>query len=214
MVGYNAKTSKPFRPKNQVWDFEEHNTGATSYNGNLTRVDWFGMPLAMRLHCHGRLHRPSPGQDLPHVLPGAPVDLRRIPERGSKGVGYLRDISKTREDYQCLAMMPAFSTGGSQGHYWDAYAKACGVTGAGACVGINDPRKSSGLYRHVLDLPASQHNDWNYQYKKAPCTFYGYFLHRRAFYHLQYTFPYDDYDNWSSYIANGNAQWLEIAVGY
>ena len=109
--------------------------------------------------------------------------------------------------------VPEFETGGSQAHYWDAYEKACNVT-AGACVGINDPNISSGLFRHVLDLPAAQQKDWNYHYKKTPCSFYAYFIHRRAFYHLQYAFPYDDDNNWSSYITSNKAQWLEIAVGY
>jgi hypothetical protein len=110
-------------------------------------------------------------------------------------------------------MVPAFETGGSQAHYWDNYEKACGVT-AGACVGINDNRISSGLFRHVLDLPTAQQSDWNYQYKKAPCSYYAYFIHRRAFGHLQYAFPYDDYNNWSSFVYSGHAQWLLIAVGY
>lgn len=212
MIGYNAKTSVPYRPANKIWDFEEHNTGTWQYNGNLTRVDWFGMPLAMRLHCT---------DGTPDLVRGEIYPMFSQP-RQTIFDEFLNEVPQDWDSCAYISqpwkitnpcMVPAFSTGGSHANYWDGYAAECGLTGVGACVGINDPRKSSGLYRHVLDLPVSQDN-WTYQYKKAPCTFYGYFLHRRAFGHFQYTFPYDDDDNWSSYIAHGNAHWLEIAVGY
>jgi hypothetical protein len=37
--------------KSQYYDFIEHTIGATQYNGNTTRVDAFGIKIAMRLHC-------------------------------------------------------------------------------------------------------------------------------------------------------------------
>jgi hypothetical protein len=211
MVGYNAKTSVPFRPMNKVWDFEEHNTGGYGYNGNLTRVDYYGMPLAMRLHVADG----SKDQVRGEIYPIFFQSRQSFFDEFVNEVPWMWAACATINAPAKImnpCMVPAFEDGGSQAHYWDAYEKACGVT-AGSCVGINDNRISSVLFRHVLDLPAAQQNDWNYHYKKAPCSFYGYFLHRRAFLHLQYTFPYDDYNNWSSFI-HGNAQWLLIAVGY
>jgi|SRR5271157_1003818 hypothetical protein len=214
MVGYNAKASVPYRPmdKTHVWDFEEHNYGASNYDGNLTRVDWFGTPLAMRLHCTDG----TPDLVRGEIYPLFFQTRQSIFDEFINEVPAEWDICATitmpaKITNPC--MTPDFSTGGSQAHYWDAYSAKCGVT-AGACVDNGSPAISSGLYRHVLDLTDAQQKDWNYHYKKAPCTFYGYFIHRRSFYHLQYTFPYDDYNNFSSYIAKGNAQWLEIAVGY
>jgi hypothetical protein len=212
MAGYNAKASTPFRPNTQVWDWEEHNTGATTYNGNLTRVDYYGMPLAMRLHATDGTADKVRGNIYPMFFQ----------TRASVFDEYLNEVPK---DWDTCATygrpwkiympcnVPAFQTNGSMGHYWDAYQKACNVT-AGSCVGINSPPISSGLFRHVLDLPAAQQNDWNYHYKKAPCSFFAYWIHRRAFYHLEYAFPYDDYNAWSSFISSGKAQWLAIAVGY
>jgi hypothetical protein len=212
MVGYNAAKSQPFRPANQVWDFEEHNTGATSYLGNLTRVDWFGTPLAMRLHSTDGTPDLVRGEIYPMFFQTRQSIFDEFINEVPAEWDVCANITKPwKITNPC--MTPDFSDGGSQAHYWDKYSAACGVT-AGSCVGNGSPAISSGLYRHVLDLPAAQQNNWNYHYKKAPCTFYGYFIHRRAFFHLQYTFPYDDYNNWSSYIVSNKAQWLEIAVGY
>jgi hypothetical protein len=212
MVGYNAKTSAPFRPMNKVWDFEEHNYGAANYEGNLTRVDWFGTPLAMRLHSTDG----TPDQIRGEIYPVFFEPRQSIFDEFINEVPWMWDSCALYSQPWKITdpcEIPTFSTGGSQAHYWDAYEKACGVT-ATACVGINSPQISSGLFRHVLDLPAAEQPLWQYQYQKAPCSYYAYFIHRRAFYHLQYAFPYDDDNNWSSYIASGKAQWLEIAVGY
>jgi hypothetical protein len=213
MVGYNAKTSVPYRPMNKVWDFEEHNTGATSYNGNLTRVDYYGTPLAMRLHSTDGTADLIRGEIYPVFFQPRQTFfdefVNEVPWQWTK-------CATLSAPYKILnpCMVPDFQTGGSQAHYWDEYAAACHVT-AGSCVSINDPKISSGLYRHTLDLTDAQQVDYKYFFKKAPCTFYGYFLHRRAFFNKQYTFPYDDYGQiWSSFIASGKAQWLLIAVGY
>jgi hypothetical protein len=212
MVGYNAKASTPYRPMNQVWDWEEHNTGATSYNGNLTRVDYYGAPLVMRLHST---------DGTADLIRGEPYHMF-FQTRQSVFDEYMNEVPWMWDSCAIVdapwkivnpCSVPAFETGGSQAHYWDAYEKQCNVT-AGACVGINDPKISSGLFRHVLDLPDAQQKDWNNQYKKAPCSFYAYFIHRRAFGHWQYAFPYDDYNNWSSFVYSGKAQWLLMAVGY
>jgi hypothetical protein len=213
MAGYNAKTSKPFRPNNQVWDWEEHNTGQWSYNGNLTRVDYYGMPLAMRMHTtDGQLDKVR-GNIYPMFFQSrqSVFDeyLNEVPGEWDTCATYSRPWKITNP-----CMIPSFmATNGVMAHYWDAYQKKCSVT-AGSCVGINDPKISSGLFRHVLDLSAAQQNDWNYHYKKTPCSFYAYWIHRRAFYHLEYAFPYDDYNSWSSFIGSGKCQWLLIAVGY
>jgi hypothetical protein len=213
MVGYNPKTTKSYRPMDKVWDFEEHNTGATNYDGNLTRVDYYGTPLAMRLHSTDGTPDKIRGEIYPVFFQS----------RQSFFDEFINEVpwqwincAKLDAPYKILnpCSVPDFQTGGSQAHYWDDYAKACHVS-AGSCVSINDPKISAGLYRHTLDLPDSQQIDYKYFFKKAPCTFYGYFLHRRAFYCKQYTFPYDDYGQiWSSFISSGKAQWLLIAVGY
>ncbi len=37
--------------KSKYYDFIEHTIGDHQYNGNTTRVDAFGLKIAMRLHC-------------------------------------------------------------------------------------------------------------------------------------------------------------------
>jgi hypothetical protein len=213
MAGYNAATSKPFRPNSQVWDWEEHNTGAASYNGNLTRVDYYGMPLAMRLHGTDGSKDQVRGNIYPMFFQGREAIFDEYLNEVPKDWDTCATYGRPAKIYM-PCNVPAFQTAsGSMGHYWDGYQKQCGVT-AGSCVGINDNRISSGLFRHVLELPDAQKKDWNYQYKKAPCSFFAYWVHRRAFQHLEYAFPYDDYNEWSSFIHSGSAQWMAIAVGY
>jgi hypothetical protein len=214
MAGYNAKNSKPYRPNNQVWDWEEHNTGQWSYLGNLTRVDYYGMPLAMRLHCSDG----KPDQVRGNIYPmffqtrQSVFDeyINEVPQEWDTCANYSKPWKITNP-----CMIPSFmAANGTMAHYWDAYQKKCGVS-ATSCVGVNDPRISSGLFRHVLDMTDTQKKDWNNHYKRTPCSFYAYWVHRRAFYHLEYAFPYDDYNEWSSFMGAGcKAQWLIIAVGY
>ena len=38
-------------PDSKYYDFIEHTIGPAQYNGNTTRVDAFGLKIAMKLHC-------------------------------------------------------------------------------------------------------------------------------------------------------------------
>src|SRR5689334_23259915 len=53
-------TSDP--TKSKYFDFIEHTIGAKQYNGNTTRVDAFGLKVAMRLHCSDGFDR-AVGED-------------------------------------------------------------------------------------------------------------------------------------------------------
>jgi hypothetical protein len=212
MLGYKpAPPPDSTRPGNAVWDWEEHTCGNGGYNGNLTRVDAFGVPLSMRLHC-------TDGYD---AARGEIYDVFYEPRQAifdeyANEVPYqFTDQSTIQAPFRIPdpGMTPNFSTGGLYAHYWDAYQASVGVS-AGPYCGINDPVKSSGLHRHTLELPLTQQQNGKYHYLKAPCNFYSYFFHRRAILRLQYGFPYDDCYGFSSFIAHGNAQWLIIAVGY
>ena len=210
MIGYKP-TAPDYRPQNACWDWEEHTCGGNNYNGNLTRVDAYGFPMTMRLHCNDG-YDISRGEDL-HVFSQS---------RQSFFDEYLNEVP-----YQFTACgvaqapyripnpgaLPEFSTGGLYAHYWDAYQASVGIT-AGPYCGINDPVKSSGLHRHTCELTLAQAQNDRYHYLKAPCNFYSYFLHRRAIARKQYGFPYDDCYGFSSFVSHGNAQWLIIAVGY
>src|SRR5262249_13841971 len=48
--------------KSKYYDFIEHTIGADRYNGNTTRVDAFGLKIAMRLHCKDGFDR-AVGED-------------------------------------------------------------------------------------------------------------------------------------------------------
>jgi hypothetical protein len=114
--------------------------------------------------------------------------------------------------------------GGKYATYNDKYCQAFGIGETPYLNGIAQPCRSAGCYRHVMtqggcDVPAGtpypvQMTDDKYFYQAAPCSFYSYFLHRRAIDGKCYGFPYDDFANGSSYIEHGNVTWVEIAVGY
>jgi hypothetical protein len=211
MVGYKP-VSPTYRPQNQVWDFEEHTCGGGVYNGNLTRVDAFGTPMAMRLHC-------SDGYD---IARGEDYHVFYQPRQS------IFDEFTNEVPYQFTACgtlqapyripnpgaTPNFQTGGLYAHYWDAYAATVGVTAGPYLNGISSPQTSAGMHRHVLELSAANQQLDTYYYQKAPSNYYSYFLHRRAMDRRQYGFPYDDCYGWSSYISHGSAQWLLVAVGY
>jgi hypothetical protein len=80
------------------------------------------------------------------------------------------------------------------------------------------PNYSAALNRHVATLPqgtsySNWNNDANY-YKAAPCNYYSKWCHRRSLHNLCYGFPYDDVGNHSSFVQQGNVQWVAIAIGW
>lgn len=200
------------RTNTNYWDFEEHTCGGGVYNGNLTRVDAFGTPMAMRLHCTDG-YDIARGEDY-HVFYQPRQSIfdeftNEVPFQFT-GCGVLQAPYRIPNP----GGTPQFSTGGLYAHYWDAYAASVGVTAGPYLNGIASPQVSAGMHRHVMQLSAAdQQLDKNF-YQAAPCNFYSYFLHRRAIDRHQYGFPYDDCYGWSSYISHGNAQWLLLAVGY
>ncbi len=224
MVGYNPAAGN-LRPSNQVWDFEEHTNGMLNgslwFHGNTTRVDAFGTPMMYRLHCTDGFDtvrgdqysvyyqtRQSYFDEFENEVPyefsklGTMQAPYKIPNPGTNG----SDVGP----------------GGKYATYSDKYCAAFGVGETPYLNGIASPCISAACYRHVMisggcdnnaDIPIQMQDD-SYFYKAAPCCFYSYFLHRRSIDNKCYGFPYDDWENWSSYIEHGNVSWLELAVGY
>ncbi len=216
MVGYNPlKTSGGYRPQTtQVWDFEEHTIGAGLwYHGNTTRVDAYGCPMSYRLHCTDGFD--TCRGEVPHVY---------YQTRQSFFDEFENEVSY---EFSKLGTMQApykipnpgttgsdIGPGGKYASYLDKYCSAFGVTQTPYLNGINDAVTEGAVARHVLGMTNAQQADSKYHYKAAPCDFYAYFLHRRAYDFKCYGFPYDDSWNWSSFIEHGNVSWFELAVGY
>jgi Beta-1,3-glucanase len=210
-------------PKN-CWDFEEHTTGGGTYNGNTTRVDGFGLPLTIRLHC-------ADGTD---ITLGDDYSIY-YQSRQSRFDEFVNEVPK--EFTQCAFVdtpgrIPSgyrsglFTPASANKDYYSAYIDSVwairNMTSAKpTCYDVignegpgNVPALGSALNRHVADLDQSKWMDGTLFYQKTPCNFYSRYMHRRSLRNKCYGFPYDDYGNWAAFASHGGAQWLIIAVGY
>ncbi|MFC5909833.1 beta-1,3-glucanase family protein, partial [Streptacidiphilus monticola] len=205
-------------PNSQYFDFIEFTVGANVFNGNTTRVDAFGLPIAMRLHA-------KDGYDVQvgetqQVFAEDRTQLfqdfvNAVPQE-------FKVLAQTQAPYRIIApgSDPSFRTGGANANYFSAYAGSVGVTAATSdifgCAGAlaSQPDECAALNRHVATLPQSQWSDPTQYYQAAPANYYAKFWHDRAINGLAYGFPYDDVAGQSSFVSHADPQWLEVAVGW
>ncbi|WP_433171868.1 beta-1,3-glucanase family protein [Actinoallomurus sp. CA-150999] len=205
-------------PTGQYRDFIEFTIGAAVFNGNTTRVDGFGLKLAMRLHA-------KDGYD-------AQVGENQATFAEDRAATFQRFQNEVPAEFKHLATVQApyyipapggdgdFRAGGQYANYFTSYAQSVGVNESTSnitgCAGslANNPGMCSALNRHVAQLPQSQWSDPSQYYKAAPANYYAKFWHDHAINHLTYGFPYDDYAGQSSFISHGDPQYLLIAVGW
>jgi hypothetical protein len=205
-------------PSSQYFDFIEFTVGASVFNGNTTRVDAFGIKLAMRLHAHDG-YDVSVGEDLTTFQEDRSVTFQKfineVPQE-------FRVLAQSQAPYRIIApgSDPTFRAGGVNANYFTAYAQSVGITAPTSdifgCAGVlaNDPGHCAALNRHVAHLPQSDWSTPSLYYQAAPANYYAKFWHDHAINHLAYGFPYDDYAGQSSFISHGNPQWLEVAIGW
>ena len=211
------------------WDFIEF-TINTNFNGNTTRVDAFGLKIAIRLHC-------ADGYD--EVL-GEDYSLFQE----DRAVTFQRFIDEVPTEFKHLAQVKApyriinpgageFKAGGLYANYWSAYVDqvwaANGITIAkpGSYLsGLGSyPSLSAALHRHVAEKPGtfssagklldnSIFTNYSQQYPAAPGNYYAKFWHDHGLQNKAYGFPYDDAGNWAAYVSHGSPQYLIVAVGW
>ena len=205
-------------PTSQYYDFIEFTVGASVFNGNTTRVDAFGIKLAMRLHAHDG-YDTSVGEDLATFQEDRSVTFQKfINEVPSE----FKVLAQSQAPYRIIApgSDPSFRTGGVNANYFTSYAASVGVNAPTSditgCAGVlaNNPGMCSALNRHVAHLPQAQWSDPTLYYRAAPANYYAKFWHDHAINQLAYGFPYDDYAGQSSFISHGNPQYLLVAVGW
>ncbi|KAB8140075.1 coagulation factor 5/8 type domain-containing protein [Chloroflexia bacterium SDU3-3] len=208
-------------PNSQYNDFIEFTVGPNTFNGNTTRVDWFGVKLAMRLHA-------KDGYDV-----AVGEDLATFQE--DRAVTFQKFIDEVPAEFKHLAQIQApyripapgkmgetdFLPGGQYANYFTSYASSVGVTGASvfdifACAGVlrENAAMCSALNRHVAHLPQSQWGDASQYYKAGPANYYAKFWHDHSLNAMAYGFPYDDYAGYSSFISHDNPQYLLLAIGW
>ncbi|MFG1852698.1 beta-1,3-glucanase family protein [Actinomadura geliboluensis] len=205
-------------PTSRYQDFIEFTVGSDVFNGNTTRVDGFGLKLAMRLHAHDG-YDVSVGED-------------RATFAEDRAATFQRFIDEVPAEFDSLAGVEApyripspgnaavFRPGGAHADYFTGYAASVGVSATTAevtgCAGPlrEDAATCSAINRHVAQLPRSQWSDPSLFYKAAPANYYAKFWHDHAIGGLAYGFPYDDYAGRSSFVSHGDPQYLLVAVGW
>jgi hypothetical protein len=217
--------------KSKYFDFIEHTISATTYNGNTTRVDAFGLKIAMRLHCANGFDV-AVGEDYATFADDRAVTFQKF-------------IDAVPAEFKPLAQAPnapyrivepgadGFNTGQAHATYYDAYVdeiwSANGITIAkpgpnGSGLG-SYPDLSAAIYRHVGATAGSftaagklmnqkLWADATTFYTAAPADYYAQFWHAHALDGKAYGFPYDDVGGYSSYISHSMPQWMLVAIGW
>lgn len=207
-------------PTSQYTDFIEFTVGPGVFNGNTTRVDWFGIKLAMRLHAADG-YDASVGEDLATFQEDRAVTFQKFI---NEVPAEFKHLAQNWAPYRISAPGKMgdvdFTPSGQYANYFASYASSVGVSASVfdimACAGslANNAAMCSALNRHVAHLAQSQWMTSSLFYQGAPANYYAKFWHDHSIGGLAYGFPYDDYGSYSSFISHGNPQWLLVAVGW
>jgi hypothetical protein len=206
-------------PNGQLFDFIEFTVGATSINLDTTRVDRFGLKLAILTHAHDGSEQEI-GENFATFQESRTATFQRF--QNSVPTEF-KELATDDAPFGIPSPGndPAFQPGGQFANYFTSYAAANGDTsdttaqifGCGGTLAANPPL-CAGLNRHVAQLPAAQQSDPTQFYKAAPANYYAQFWHQNSINAKQYGFPYDDDAGQSSDISVNNPQYMVVAVGY
>jgi len=206
-------------PNGPYYDFIEFTVGATFINVDTTRVDRFGLKLAMLLHGHDGSNQ-QVGENYATFQETRSATFSRF--QNSVPTEF-KELATDNAPYGIPSPGndKAFQTGGAYANYFQAYAAANGDTadstaqifGCGGTL-AGKPQLCAGLNRHVAQLPSAQQSIPSNFYQAAPANYYAQFWHQNAINALQYGFPYDDYAGQSSDISVTNPQYMVVAVGW
>jgi hypothetical protein len=217
--------------KSQYYDFIEHTIGANQYNGNTTRVDAFGIKIAMRLHCSDGFEV-AVGEDYGTFQEDRAVTFRKF-------------VDAVPAEFKPLAQPPhapyrivqpgagGFGKGGPSANYyapfvdqlWTVNGLTIAKPGANGSGLASYPDVSAAIFRHVgavsgtFDatgklLDQKLWADGASFYAAAPSDYYALFWHTHGLGGKAYGFPYDDVGGYSSFISHTNPQYLLVAIGW
>jgi hypothetical protein len=206
-------------PNSAYYDFIEFTVGASSINVDTTRVDRFGLKLALLLHGHDGSNQ-EVGENYATFTESRTATFQRFE---NSVPAQFKELATDNAPYGIPSPGndPAFQPGGAYANYFNSYAAAEGdssdstaqIFGCGGTLAANPPL-CAGLNRHVAQLPAAQQSNPANFYQAAPANYYAQFWHQNAINGLQYGFPYDDDAGQSSDISITNPQYLVVAVGW
>jgi len=209
-------------PNSQYNDFIELNSSGTTINADTSRVDAFGLPLAIHLHN-------SDGSD---VVVGeddqvfAETRTALFQQFENAVPAPFQQLATVDAPYSIPAPgdVAAFQPGGADANYMTSYAASVGATettqevfgcqGGGSPALNGDPTLCAALNRCVAQFSTTVQNTPSDYYQNAPCNYYSAFWHSVAVGGLQYGFAYDDDNGQSSDFNSSDAQYVQVAVGF
>jgi hypothetical protein len=209
-------------PTSQYQDFIELNSSGTTINADTSRVDAFGLPLAIHLHN-------SDGSDTvvgedDQVFAESRTALFQQFENFVPAA--FQQLATVDAPYNIPAPgdVAAFQPGGADANYMTAYAASVGATettqevfgcqGGGTPALNGDPTLCAALNRCVAQFSTTVQNTPSDYYQNAPCNYYSAFWHSVAVNGLQYGFAYDDDNGQSSDFNSTDAQYVQVAIGF
>lgn len=217
--------------ESKYYDFIEHTIGPDRYNGNTTRVDAFGLKLAMRLHCADGFEA-TVGETYETFVESREATFQAFIDRVSDPFKPL--AQPPHAPYRIVEPGAAgFGAGGPHEHYFDPFVDALwaangitvpkpGPNGSGLAA---HPNLSAAIFRHVGDVAGTFAPDgtllddtlWDDPstfYQSAPSNDYARFWHERGIDGKAYGFPYDDVGSYSTYVSHDDPEYLLVAVGW
>ncbi len=214
-VGAPANPANP----DSYWDFIEHTISATTWYGNTTRVDAWGLPLAILLHCHDGYDEALGDDEWLFTTNRNTV----FSTYQSSVPAEFQQTATLHDPYRIMApgSCPVFQSGGTYANYFTTYAAQCGYSGLTTvqifgCSGPmgSNPSAAAALNRHTAHLPSGDQQNPAYFYQSAPANYYAKFWHTHGINGKAYGFPYDDVAGQAAYTAHGNPEYLLIAIGF
>jgi Carbohydrate binding module (family 6)/Beta-1,3-glucanase len=209
-------------PNSQYNDFIELNSNGTTINADTSRVDAFGLPLAIHLHNADGTDTVVGEDD--QVFSESRTALFQQFENFVPPA--FQQLATVNAPYNIPAPsdVAAFQPGGADANYMVSYAASVGATETTqqvfGCQGGGSPALNgnaslcAGLNRCVAQFSTAVQNTPSDYYQNAPCNYYSAFWHSVAVNGLQYGFAYDDDNGQSSDFNTADAQYVQVAVGW
>ncbi len=209
-------------PNSQYNDFIELNSSGTTINADTSRVDAFGLPLAIHLHNSDGTDTVVGEDD--QVFAESRTALFQQFENFVPPV--FQQLATVDAPYSIPSPtdVAAFQPGGADANYMTAYAASLGDTETTqevfGCQGGGTPALNgnaslcAGLNRCVAQFSTTVQNTPSDYYQNAPCNYYSAFWHSVAVNGLAYGFAYDDDNGQSSDFNSTDAQYVQVAIGW
>ena len=203
-------------------DFIELNSSGTTVNADTSRVDAFGLPLAIHLHNSNDTDTVV-GEDYQVFSESRSALFQQFEDSVPAPFQQLATVDAP---YSIPAPgdVAAFQPGGADADYMVSYAASVGATettqevfgcsGGGSPDLSGDPTLCAALNRCVAQFSATVQDTPADYYQNPPCNYYSMFWHSVAVNGLQYGFAYDDVDGQSSDFSSSDAQYVQVAIGF